>query len=135
MRVFECQAYILTPREKRLKWHPKDLVGVFMGYEEASKDYRVYDIEAGQVVISRDITFDESAFDFSMDRSSDDDEDAELELNLLAIKDDDVRKTTYKQTGKRKSEASTGTSRSSCHQTGLEQASAPERVSNRHQKR
>ena len=46
-------------------------------------------IEAGKVVISRDITFDESTFDFSMDRSSEDDEDAELDLNLLAINDDD----------------------------------------------
>uniref|UniRef100_A0AAV1UB94 Reverse transcriptase Ty1/copia-type domain-containing protein n=1 Tax=Peronospora matthiolae TaxID=2874970 RepID=A0AAV1UB94_9STRA len=70
-----------------------------------------------------------------MDRSRDNDEDAELDLNLLAINDDDVRQTTYKQTGNRKSEASTGMSRSSRHQTGLEQASAPEHVSNRHQKR
>ena len=83
-----------------------------MGYEEASKAYRVYDIEADQVVISRDITFDESTVDFSMDRSSEDDEDAELDLDLLEINDDDVRQTTYKQTGKRKSEARPGRSRS-----------------------
>uniref|UniRef100_A0AAV1UAA9 Integrase catalytic domain-containing protein n=1 Tax=Peronospora matthiolae TaxID=2874970 RepID=A0AAV1UAA9_9STRA len=109
MRVFGRQAYILTSKEKRPKWDPKARVGMFMGYEEALKAYRVYDIEVGQVVISRDITFDESAFDFSMDRSSDDDEDAELDLNLLAVNDDDVRQTTFKQTGKRKSEASTDT--------------------------
>uniref|UniRef100_A0AAV1TH64 Reverse transcriptase Ty1/copia-type domain-containing protein n=1 Tax=Peronospora matthiolae TaxID=2874970 RepID=A0AAV1TH64_9STRA len=106
-----------------------------MGYEEASKAYRVYDIEADQVVISRDITFDESTFDFSMDRPIDDDEDAELDLDLLAINEDDVRQTVYKQTGKRKSEARPGMSRSARFRTGLEQASAPEHVSNRHQKR
>uniref|UniRef100_A0AAV1VJ38 Retroviral polymerase SH3-like domain-containing protein n=1 Tax=Peronospora matthiolae TaxID=2874970 RepID=A0AAV1VJ38_9STRA len=111
MRVFGCRAFILTPREKRLKWDPKACEGMFMGYEEASKAYRVYDIEAGQVVISRDITFDESTFDFSMDRPSDDDEDAELDLDLLAINEDDVRQTVYKQTGKRKSEARPGMSR------------------------
>uniref|UniRef100_A0AAV1TG26 CCHC-type domain-containing protein n=1 Tax=Peronospora matthiolae TaxID=2874970 RepID=A0AAV1TG26_9STRA len=135
MRVFGCRAFILTPREKRLKWDPKAREGMFMGYEEASKAYRVYDIEAGQVVISRDITFDESTFDFSMDRPSDDDEDAELDLDLLAINEDDVRQTVYKQTGKCKSEARPGMSRSARPRTGLEQASAPEHVSNRHQKR
>uniref|UniRef100_A0AAV1TWC1 Polyprotein n=1 Tax=Peronospora matthiolae TaxID=2874970 RepID=A0AAV1TWC1_9STRA len=135
MRVFGCRAFILTPREKRLKWDPKACEGMFMGYEEASKAYRVYDIETGQVVISRDITFDESTFDFSMDRPSDDDEDAELDLDLLAINEDDVRQTVYKQTGKRKSEARPGMSRSARPRTGLEQASAPEHVSNRHQKR
>uniref|UniRef100_A0AAV1VDJ4 Integrase catalytic domain-containing protein n=1 Tax=Peronospora matthiolae TaxID=2874970 RepID=A0AAV1VDJ4_9STRA len=135
MRVFGCQAFILTPREKRLKWDPKAREGMFMGYEEESKAYRVYDIEAGQVVISRDITFDESTFDFSVDRPSDDDEDAELDLDLLAINEDDVRQTVYKKTGKRKSEARPGMSRSARPRTGLEQASAPEHVSNRHQKR
>uniref|UniRef100_A0AAV1TCT9 Integrase catalytic domain-containing protein n=1 Tax=Peronospora matthiolae TaxID=2874970 RepID=A0AAV1TCT9_9STRA len=53
MRVFGCQVYILTPMEKRLKWDPKARTGIFLGYEEASKAYHVYDIEAGQVVIGR----------------------------------------------------------------------------------
>ena len=39
MRVFGCQAYILTPSEKRLKWDPKARVGIFVGYEEVSKAY------------------------------------------------------------------------------------------------
>ena len=65
MRVFGCQAYILTPKEKRLKWDPKARVGVFLGYEEVSKACRVYDIEAGQVIISRDVNFKESTFGLS----------------------------------------------------------------------
>ena len=48
MRVFGCQVYILTPKEKRLKWDPKARGGIFLGYEEVSKAYRVYDIEAGR---------------------------------------------------------------------------------------
>ncbi|KAG2779909.1 hypothetical protein PC112_g24937 [Phytophthora cactorum] len=59
MRVFGCRTYILTPKEKRLKWDPKARTGLFLGYEEVSKAYRLYDIEAGQVVISRDVNFDE----------------------------------------------------------------------------
>ena len=62
MRVFGCQTYILTPKENRLKWDPKARAGIFLGYEEVSKAYRVYDIEAGQVVVSRDVNFDESTF-------------------------------------------------------------------------
>ena len=31
MRVFGCQAYILTPKEKRMKWDPKARVGIFLG--------------------------------------------------------------------------------------------------------
>ncbi|KAG2854246.1 hypothetical protein PC114_g28680 [Phytophthora cactorum] len=51
MRVFGCRTYILTPKEKRLKWDPKARAGLFLGYEEVSKAYRLYDIEAGQVVM------------------------------------------------------------------------------------
>ena len=70
---------------------------------EAPKAYRVYDIEAGLVVISRDTTVDESTSDFSMERSIEKEaEHAALDLDLLAINDGDVRQTVYKQTGKRK---------------------------------
>uniref|UniRef100_A0AAV1VFH3 Retroviral polymerase SH3-like domain-containing protein n=1 Tax=Peronospora matthiolae TaxID=2874970 RepID=A0AAV1VFH3_9STRA len=62
MRAFGCPTYILTPKENRLKWDPKARVGIFVGYEEVSKSYRVYDIKAGKVVISRDVNFDESTF-------------------------------------------------------------------------
>ena len=47
MRVFGCQTYILTSKEKQLKWDPKARAGLFQGYEEVSKTYRVYDITAG----------------------------------------------------------------------------------------
>ncbi|KAE9036439.1 hypothetical protein PR001_g8821 [Phytophthora rubi] len=50
MRIFGCKAYVLTPKEKRLKWDPKRREGIFMGYKERPKAYRVYDIEAGQVL-------------------------------------------------------------------------------------
>ncbi|KAG2802010.1 hypothetical protein PC116_g10556 [Phytophthora cactorum] len=65
MRVFGCRTYILTPKEKQLKWDPKSRAGIFLGYEEVYKAYRLYGIEAGQVVISRDVNFDESTFELS----------------------------------------------------------------------
>jgi hypothetical protein len=36
-----------------------------MGHEEVYKAYRVYDIEVGKVMITRDAAFDEWAFGFS----------------------------------------------------------------------
>ena len=61
MRVFGCLAFVLTPSEKRKKWDAKARPGLFVGYQESSKAYRVFDIEAGEVVISRDVNFDETA--------------------------------------------------------------------------
>ncbi|KAG2791509.1 hypothetical protein PC113_g25555 [Phytophthora cactorum] len=79
MRVFGCRTYILTPKEKRLKWDPKARTGLFLGYEEVSKAYRLYDIEAGQVVISRDVNFDESTFGLSPTISDEDVDDLDFE--------------------------------------------------------
>uniref|UniRef100_A0AAV1TBG1 Polyprotein n=1 Tax=Peronospora matthiolae TaxID=2874970 RepID=A0AAV1TBG1_9STRA len=111
MRVFGCRAFILTPREKRLKWDPKAREGMFMGYEEVSKAYRVYDIEADQVVISRDITFDESTLTF---RWTD-------QVTMMKMRS--WISTSWRST------------RTTSPSNWIEQASAPAHVSNRHQKR
>ena len=97
MRVFGCQTFILTPREKRRKWDPKARAGIFMGYEEVSKAYRVYDIEAKKVVISRDVNFDESVFGFS---SLIDDEVLDnFDFNTLDLNDEVSRPTIFTQAG------------------------------------
>uniref|UniRef100_A0AAV1TDZ7 Retroviral polymerase SH3-like domain-containing protein n=1 Tax=Peronospora matthiolae TaxID=2874970 RepID=A0AAV1TDZ7_9STRA len=101
MRVFGCQVYILTPKEKRLKWDPKARTGIFLGYEEASKAYRVYDIEAGQVVISRDVNFDESAFGLSPPITAEHADD--IDFDSLDLDDEAPGQAQYKKTGKRKS--------------------------------
>ncbi|KAG3230113.1 hypothetical protein PI124_g24601 [Phytophthora idaei] len=128
MRVFGCRTYILTPKEKRLKWDPKARAGLFLGYEEVSKAYRLYDIEAGQVVISRDVNFDESTFGLSPPISDEDVDD--LDFASLDIDNDGSRETEYKQAGKRKSRPSDEDEvarrpRAVRHRPGLEEASAP----------
>ena len=134
MRVFGCQAYILTPKEKRLKWDPKARAGLFLGYEEVSKAYRVYDIEAGQVMISRDVNFDESAFGLSM-LISDDDVDG-LDFESIELDDEDPRPRYFKQTGKRKAQPThededASMPRAVRQRPGLEEASAPDNRSSR----
>ena len=64
MRLCGCHALVLTLMEKRSKWDTNARKGLFMGYEEVSKAYRIYDIEADQVVISPDVNFDKSSFTF-----------------------------------------------------------------------
>ncbi|KAG2758595.1 Retrovirus-related Pol polyprotein from transposon TNT 1-94 [Phytophthora cactorum] len=128
MRVFGCRTYILTPKEKRLKWDPKARAGIFLGYEEVSKAYRLYDIEAGQVVISRDVNFDESTFGLSPTISDEDVDD--LDFESLDIDNDGSRQTEYTQAGKRKSRPSDEDEaarrpRAVRHRPGLEEASAP----------
>uniref|UniRef100_A0AAV1TDK8 Integrase catalytic domain-containing protein n=1 Tax=Peronospora matthiolae TaxID=2874970 RepID=A0AAV1TDK8_9STRA len=134
MRVFGCQAYILTPKEKRLKWDPKARAGLFLGYEEVSKAYRVYDIEAGQVMVSRDVNFDESAFGMSM-LISDDDVDG-LDFESIDLDDEEPRPRHFKQTEKRKAQPSHDNDDASMpravrQRPGLEESSAPDDISSR----
>ena len=50
-----------------------------------SKAYRIFDIEAGQVVITRDVNFDESSFGFSPEFTEEVVEDTALDFDSLAI--------------------------------------------------
>lgn len=80
---------------------------MFVGYDEVSKAYRVYDIDAQRVVISRDVTFDESSLGDLSVNIFDDLEEANLDLDALEISDDDSSYTTdFKQIGKRKDRSS-----------------------------
>uniref|UniRef100_A0AAV1VK09 Integrase catalytic domain-containing protein n=1 Tax=Peronospora matthiolae TaxID=2874970 RepID=A0AAV1VK09_9STRA len=134
MRTFGCQTYILTPKENRLKWDPKARAGIFVGYEEVSKAYRVYDIEAGQLVISRDVNFDESTFGLQLPITDEDVDD--LDFELLDLDDEELRQMEYKQTGKRKNrlndeDTAAPRPRAVRQRPGLEESSAPENNSSR----
>ena len=42
LRIFGCPVYIHVPKEKRSKLEPLGRKGIFIGYSESSKAYRVY---------------------------------------------------------------------------------------------
>jgi hypothetical protein len=42
LRIFGCPVYIHVPKEKRTKMEPSGKKGVFVGYSESSKAYRIY---------------------------------------------------------------------------------------------
>ena len=59
LKIFGCLVYVHVPREKRLKLEPSGKKGIFVGYSESSKAYRVYILGFRQIETSRDVTFDE----------------------------------------------------------------------------
>jgi hypothetical protein len=42
LKIFGCPMYIHVPKEKRKKMEPSRKKGVFVGYNENSKAYRIY---------------------------------------------------------------------------------------------
>jgi hypothetical protein len=62
-----------VPKDKRSKLDPSSKKGIFFGYSETSKAYRVYIPSQRQIETSRDVTFDEDAT-FSRSRQNHTDE-------------------------------------------------------------
>ena len=60
-RIFGCPVYFHVPKEKRSKLDASGKKGMFVGYSETSKAYRVYVPGQREVEIGHDVTFDEDA--------------------------------------------------------------------------
>jgi hypothetical protein len=60
-RIFGCPVYIHIPKDKRTKLDPSGKKGIFVGYSETSKAYRVYVPGYKKIEINRDVIFDEDA--------------------------------------------------------------------------
>ena len=58
-RVFGCPVYFHVPKEKRRKSNASTKKGMFVGYNETSKAYRIYVPGQREVEICHDVTFDE----------------------------------------------------------------------------
>jgi hypothetical protein len=59
--IFGCPVYIHVPKEKRTKMEPSSNEGVFVGYSENSKAYKIYVPGQRQIEVSREVTFHEEA--------------------------------------------------------------------------
>ena len=71
LRIFGCPVYIQIPKEKRTKLDPSERKGIFVGYSESSKAYRIYFPGFKKIDISRDVTFDkDSAYNKSRKRTT-----------------------------------------------------------------
>jgi hypothetical protein len=61
LKIFGCPVFIHIPKEKRNKLEPSGKKGIFVGYCEVSKAFRIYIPGHRHIENSRDVTFDEEA--------------------------------------------------------------------------
>ncbi|XP_040956008.1 uncharacterized protein [Gossypium hirsutum] len=61
LKVFGCLCYVLVPEERRTKLDRRSMPGVFVGYSNVKKGYRVFDPLTKKVVVSRDVKFSEAS--------------------------------------------------------------------------
>jgi hypothetical protein len=59
LRIFGCVTYSFIPKELRKKMEPTAEKGIFVGYSEISKAYRIYIPALRRVVVRRDVKFEE----------------------------------------------------------------------------
>jgi len=59
LHIFGCLTYSYIPKEQRTKLKPMAEKGIFMGYNETSKAYRIFIPSKWRVVIRRDVKFEE----------------------------------------------------------------------------
>ena len=59
LRILCFPVYIHIPKEKRTKLYASRKKGIFVGYSESSKAYRIYFPGFKKINISKDVTFDE----------------------------------------------------------------------------
>ena len=59
LKIFHCPVYVHIPKKKRTKLDPSGKKGIFVGYCEVSKAFRIYISGFHHIEISRDVTFDE----------------------------------------------------------------------------
>lgn len=60
LRVFGSEVFVHIPQEKRRKLNAKSKKGVFVGYEENCKGYRVWIPNERKIEVSRDVVIKET---------------------------------------------------------------------------
>jgi hypothetical protein len=61
LKIFSCPLFIHIPKEKRNKLDPSGKKGIFVGYCEVSKAFKIYIPGQYHIEINKDVTFDEDA--------------------------------------------------------------------------
>jgi hypothetical protein len=61
LKIFGCPVFVYISKEKRTKLDPSGKMGIFVGYCEVSKAFRIYILGYYHIEINRDVNFDEDA--------------------------------------------------------------------------
>jgi hypothetical protein len=59
LKIFGCPVFVHIPKERRAKMDPSRKKGIFVGYCEVSKEFRIYIPGYHHIDINIDVTFDE----------------------------------------------------------------------------
>jgi hypothetical protein len=59
LKIFGFRGFVHIPKERRTKMDPSGKKGIFVGYCEVSKAFRIYIPGYHHIEINRDVTFDE----------------------------------------------------------------------------
>jgi hypothetical protein len=75
LRIFGCTVYSHIPKDKKNKLEPSGNKGIFVGFNDSSKAYRIYIPEQHNIEVSRDVTFNENmAFKKSIEETVEEEE-------------------------------------------------------------
>jgi hypothetical protein len=78
-RIFGCPVYSYIPKNKRNKLETSGKKGIFVGYNDSSKYYRIYIPEQHKIEVNRDVTFNENmAFNKSIEETIEEEDIEEL---------------------------------------------------------
>jgi hypothetical protein len=81
--IFGCITYSYVPSEKRKKLEPKTERGIFVGYNETSKYFRIYLPSLRKTVLRRDVRFEEDrAFRKSRGSEKGEKSPAQIQMSL-----------------------------------------------------
>jgi hypothetical protein len=61
LKIFSCPMFVHIPKERRTKMDPLGKKGIFVGYCEVSKAFKIYKLGYHHIKINIDVTFDEDA--------------------------------------------------------------------------
>jgi hypothetical protein len=61
LKIFGCPLFVHILKEKRTKMDPSGKKGIFVGYCEVSKAFRIYILGYHHIEINIDVTFDKDA--------------------------------------------------------------------------
>ena len=64
LKIFGCVCYAHVPKDERKTLDSKSVKCIFLGYGSDVKGYRLYDLEKGKILYSRDVIFNETQNEF-----------------------------------------------------------------------
>ncbi|XP_021771703.1 uncharacterized protein LOC110735827 [Chenopodium quinoa] len=70
LRVFGSLCFVHNQKAKGVKFAPRSRKCVFVGYPHGKKGWKLYDLEKGEIFVSRNVKFHENEFPFELDNAS-----------------------------------------------------------------